>query len=113
MVLGIGLGFCTETLSVPLLVGIVLALLYFFQIQREEELLLQRFGREYEAYRAVVPCFIPAYQNYVEAEQIQISPRLLKKGLFGTAFLLILIGAIELLKALHVSGLLPVLFHVY
>jgi hypothetical protein len=31
----------------------------------------------------------------------------------GTAFLLILIGAIELLKALHVSGLLPVLFHVY
>ena len=113
MVLGIGLGFCTETLSVPLLVGIVMALLYSFQIQREEELLLQRFGREYESYRAVVPCFIPSYQNYVEAEQIQISPRLLKKGLFGTAFLLILIGAIELLKALHVSGLLPVLFHVY
>jgi protein-S-isoprenylcysteine O-methyltransferase Ste14 len=113
MVLGIGLGFCTETLSVPVLIGIVLAMLYSFQIQREEELLLQRFGQEYESYRAVVPCFIPSYQNYVEAEQIQISPRLLKKGLFGTAFLLILIGAIELLKALHVSGLLPVLFHVY
>jgi protein-S-isoprenylcysteine O-methyltransferase Ste14 len=113
MVLGIGLGLCTETLSAPLLVGLVLSLLYFLQIRREERLLLQRFGREYESYREAVPCFLPSYRNYCEAEQIQISPRLLKKGLFGTAFLLILIGAIELLKALHVSGLLPVLFHVY
>jgi protein-S-isoprenylcysteine O-methyltransferase Ste14 len=113
MVLGMGLGFCTETVSAPLIVGVVLSLLYYFQIQQEERLLLQRFGFEYESYRGAVPCFIPSYRNYIEAEQIRISPRLLKKGLFGTAFLLILIGAFELLKALHTSGLLPVFFHLY
>jgi hypothetical protein len=38
---------------------------------------------------------------------------LLKRGLFGIAFLLILIGALELLQGLHQSGFLPVLFRIY
>ena len=113
MILGIGLGLCTETLSMPLVIGLVLALLYFFQIRREERMLLDRFGQEYLTYCSSVPCFFPSYRNYVEADQIHISPRLLKKGLFGTAFLLLLIGVLELLKALHASGVVPVLLHVY
>jgi protein-S-isoprenylcysteine O-methyltransferase Ste14 len=113
MILGIGLGLCTETLSMPLVIGFVLAFLYFLQIRREELILLDRFGQEYEMYCATVPRFFPSYRNYVEADQIHISPRLLKKGLFGTAFLLLLIGVLELLKALHASGLMPILFYMY
>jgi protein-S-isoprenylcysteine O-methyltransferase Ste14 len=113
MLLGVGLGFCTETLTMPALIGLVLALLYYFQIKREERALRHVFGAEYEAYLANVPRFFPSHRRYLEPDEIRVVPRLLKKGLFGIAFLLILIGALELLEALHQSGVLPVLFRIY
>jgi protein-S-isoprenylcysteine O-methyltransferase Ste14 len=113
MILGIGLGFCTKTLSMPLIIAAVLKLLYYFQIRREEYALLRAFGTEYESYLATVPRFIPSYRHYSEPDEIRISPRLLRKGLFGIAFLIILIGVLELLEGLHTSGFLPVFFRIY
>jgi protein-S-isoprenylcysteine O-methyltransferase Ste14 len=112
-VLGIGLGFCTETLIMPLIIAVVLLILDYFQIQREEQRLTQRFGSDYTTYFRSVPRFFPSRRNYAEPEEITTDPRLLKKGLFGIAFLLILIGALELLRGLHQSGLLPDMFRIY
>jgi protein-S-isoprenylcysteine O-methyltransferase Ste14 len=112
-VLGVGIGFCTETLMMPLLIAVVLAVLYYFQIKREELQLSDLFGYEYDAYVATIPRFFPSYRHYSEPDQITISPRLLKSGLFGIAFLLILIGVLELLEGLHQSGVLPVLYRIY
>jgi protein-S-isoprenylcysteine O-methyltransferase Ste14 len=112
-ILGVGLGFCTKTLTMPILIAFVLRLLYACQIKREEQLLLTTFSPEYQSYLAAVPRFIPSYRHYSEPEEIRISPRLLKRGLFGIAFLLLLIGVLELLEGLHASGLLPVFFHIY
>lgn len=97
----------------PVLIAVVLALLYGYQIKREEVHLQDRFGAEYEAYVATVPRFFPSYRRYTEPDEIQVSPRLMKRGLFGIAFLLILIGALELLRGLHESGWLPVWFQIY
>jgi len=113
MILGIGFGFCTETFTMPIVIAIALTLLYYFQIKREEQNLQRLFGGQYESYMAVVPRFFPSYRHYSEPEEICISPRLLKRGLFGIAFLLILIGALELMQGLHQSGLLPNLFQIY
>ena len=113
MILGVGFGFCTQTFSMPLLIMSVLTLLYHVQIKREERRLLLRFGPQYDLYRAKVPSFFPSCRHYTEPEEIKISPRLLKKGLFGIAFLLILIGALQLLNGLHQSGILPILFRIY
>jgi protein-S-isoprenylcysteine O-methyltransferase Ste14 len=112
-ILGVGFGFCTETLTIPLLIVAVLALLYFFQIRREEKILSDLFGYEYCSYVATVPRFFPSFQHYNEPAEITISPRLLKKGLFGIAFLLILIGALEALEGLHQSGVLPTFYRIY
>lgn len=113
LVLGIGFGFCTKTFTMPLAISIALTVLYYFQIKGEEQSLLRLFGSEYESYLATVPRFFPSYRRYSEPEEICISPRLLKNGLFGIAFLLILIGVFELLEGLHQSGFLPVLFRIY
>ncbi len=113
MILGIGFGFCTKTFTVPLVITIVLAILYYFQIGREEQRLRHQFGDPFESYLATIPRFFPSFRNYTEPEEISTSPRLLKRGLFGIAFLLILIGALELLQGLHQSGFLPTLFHIY
>jgi protein-S-isoprenylcysteine O-methyltransferase Ste14 len=112
-ILGVGFGFCTETLTIPLLIAAALAVLYYFQIAREEKTLSTLFGYEYDAYVATVPRFFPSFEHYTEPDEITISPRLLKNGLFGIAFLLILIGALEALEGLHQSGILPTFYRIY
>lgn len=111
--LGIGFGFCTETFTMPVVIGVALLVLYYFQIRREEKLLLGAFGGQYNAYLSSVPRFFPTGRNYSEPEEISISPRLFKSGLFGIAFLLVLIGVLEMFEGLHQSGLLPVYFRIY
>jgi protein-S-isoprenylcysteine O-methyltransferase Ste14 len=113
MLLGIGFGFCTETFTMPAIVALVLAILYYFQIRNEERRLHQAFGIEYELYVAEVPRFFPSRRRFFEPDEITISPKLLKKGLFGIGFLLLLIGVFELLQGLHQTGMLPTLFRIY
>jgi len=113
LILGIGFGFCSKTFTMPLLIAVVMLILYYFQIKGEELKLRNLFGSEYESYVATVPRFFPSYNHYAEPEEICISPRLLKNGLFGIAFLLILIGVFELLEGLHHAGLFPVLIRIY
>jgi protein-S-isoprenylcysteine O-methyltransferase Ste14 len=113
LILGIGFGLCTKTFTAPLVIVVVLGILSFYQIRREEQRLRQQFGTQFESYLATIPRFFPSFRNYTEPEEISISPRLLKKGLFGIAFLLILIGALELIQGVHQSGFLPTLFHIY
>jgi protein-S-isoprenylcysteine O-methyltransferase Ste14 len=111
--LGVGFGFCTETFTMPVVIGVALLVLYYFQIRREEKMLHDAFGAPYEAYLAAVPRFFPTLLRYTEPEEISISPRLFKSGLFGIAFLLMLIGVLEMLEGLHQSGVLPVYFRIY
>jgi protein-S-isoprenylcysteine O-methyltransferase Ste14 len=113
LLLGVGLGFCTETFTMPILIAAVLTGLYYFQIKNEEARLHRKFGTTYDMYLAEVPCFFPSHRNFSEPEEITISPKLLKKGLFGIGFLLLLIGVLQFLQGLQQVGLLPVLFRIY
>jgi protein-S-isoprenylcysteine O-methyltransferase Ste14 len=113
LLLGVGFGLCTRTVSVPIIIAVAMALLYYFQIRREEAQLSAIFGYEFDAYVATVPRFFPSHRHYSEPEEITISPRLLKHGLFGIAFLLILIGAFEFISGLHQGGILPVFYRIY
>lgn len=113
IMLGVGLGFCTGTLTAPAILLAVLAILSFFQIRQEEHRLRELFGEKYEDYMSRVPRFFPSFHSYIEPDEITIEPRLLKRGLFGIAFLLILIGAVEVIQALHRGQFLPDVFHIY
>jgi protein-S-isoprenylcysteine O-methyltransferase Ste14 len=112
-ILGIGFGFCSKTLTIPTITAIVMSILYHFQIRREERILAQQFGVDYQHYLATVPRFFPSFANYHEAETVHISTKPLRKGMFGIAFLLILIGVLELMRGLHEAGVLPKLFQIY
>jgi len=113
LLLGVGIALCTETFTMPAIVTIGLLALYYFQIRNEQRRMRAKFGTEYDQYLATVPCFVPSYRHFTEPEEITISPRLLKKGLFGVAFLLLLIGLLQCLEALHQTGWLPVFFPIY
>jgi len=94
MILGVGIALCSETFTAPLLVAGCLSVLYHFQIRSEEERLALKFGEHFQSYRKSTPRFFPSFQNYSEPEEISISPRVMKRGFFGIAFLLTLIGAL-------------------
>ena len=111
--IGVGVGFCTETVTPPIVVGIVLLSLYRVQIKREEAHLSRTFGAAYESYAATTPRFFPSFRSYSEPDFIRVSPKAMKKAFLGTGFVLLLIGVIELLEASHQSGLLPALFQLY
>lgn len=113
MILAVGIALCSKTFTAPLVVIACLSVLYHFQIQREEKRLACKFGEEFQSYSAIVPRFFPSFQHYHEPDEISISPRMMKRGLFGVAFLLILIGALELIQGLHQAGYLPVLYRIY
>jgi protein-S-isoprenylcysteine O-methyltransferase Ste14 len=111
--IGVGIGFCTETFTAPLILGSGLLVLNYFQIKAEEKHLSNTFGDEYQAYLMNAPRFFPSFRNYSEPEEIRVSPRIMRKGFFGIAFLILLVGAMEALEYLHQSGIFPVLFRVY
>jgi protein-S-isoprenylcysteine O-methyltransferase Ste14 len=111
--IGVGVGLCTETITPPIVVGIILLLLYRVQIKREESNLLRTFGAAYESYAATTPRFFPSFRSYSEPEFIRVSPKAMKKAFIGTGLILLLLGVIELLEASHQSGLLPALFQLY
>ena len=111
--IGVGVGLCTETVTPPIVIGIVLLLLYRVQIKREESHLSRTYGAAYESYAATTPRFFPSFRSYSEPEFIRVSPKAMKKAFVGTGFILLLIGVIELLEASHQSGLLPALFQLY
>jgi protein-S-isoprenylcysteine O-methyltransferase Ste14 len=113
LILGVGFGFCTKTLTGPIVILATLSILYYFQIRREEHRLSALFGADFDDYLKRVPRFFPSFRSYTEPDEITISPRRLKNGLFGIAFLLMLIGALELIRGLHEAGLLPSLFRIY
>jgi protein-S-isoprenylcysteine O-methyltransferase Ste14 len=113
LILGIGVGFCTATFTMPALIAVVLAIAFYFQIRSEEKALRTTFGSEFESYIATTPRFVPSYRNFSEPEEICIPPRLLTKGLFGFACVLISICSLELFEGLHQTGVLPTLFRIY
>jgi protein-S-isoprenylcysteine O-methyltransferase Ste14 len=113
MILGVGFGFCTKTVAAPVVILITLGLLSYFQIRREEQRLLARFGEPYAIYISRIPRLLPTFRYYNEPDEVTVAPQPFKSGLFGIAFLLILIGIIDLLEALHQASLIPSLFIIY
>jgi protein-S-isoprenylcysteine O-methyltransferase Ste14 len=113
MILAIGFGFCTGTVTIPILIFVTMTVLYHFQIKREERRLIEVFGDEYQRYSRTTPRFIPTFMSYSEPEMICVEPRLLMKGLFGIAFLQLLIAVVVFLEVLHDTNLVPTFFYIY
>lgn len=110
---GLGLGLCTETISIPFLIAAVFALYYPGVIEREESRLHELFGPEFEEYARRVPRFLPSVRGFVENESITISTRPFRRGLMELVALVLAIGLIEFVEALHESQILASYFSLF
>jgi protein-S-isoprenylcysteine O-methyltransferase Ste14 len=83
---GVGLGFCTQTFTIPLLFLFAFAVYYPFAIRGEEEFLASIFP-EYEEYKKRVPAFFPRWSNFVEADVLQVNACSFRRELVGRGLL--------------------------
>jgi steroid 5-alpha reductase family enzyme len=105
---GIGLGLCTETLSVALLFALAFAVYYPQAIRGEETFLSDNFPG-YEEYRKRVPLFWPRWSNFVEGEGL-VSVCAFRREIVASGGFLVLIGLFELVETLHHAEILPTWF---
>jgi steroid 5-alpha reductase family enzyme len=107
---GIGLGLCTETLTLAALFAVGFALYYPFILRTEESFLSSQFS-EYEEYKKRVPLFFPRWSNFADGQTTVYSSRFRNEIVAAGGFLC-LIGLFEFLEALHETQVLPTYFFI-
>lgn len=109
----IGIGFATETLTVPILLAASFLVYYPFIIRREERKLLRLFPDEFGLYCSRVPRFFPRLGSFNEPNSCTIMPQIYRKHIFSALWFILIVGWIEFAEELHELGLVPVFFHLY
>lgn len=109
----VGLGLCTETLTITLAIIVAFVLYYPHVIAREENTLGEIFGEEFERYCERAPRFFPSPRLFVEGESMLISVRAFRNGARDLGAIVLAVGAIEFVEALHKAHVLPSLLTLY
>jgi protein-S-isoprenylcysteine O-methyltransferase Ste14 len=109
----LGLGFSTETVTIPLIIIGAFALYYPFVIRKEEDELKINFGFAYDDYCVKVRRFFPSFRSFHENEHVLIAQKPFRAGVVNLAYFILLIGVLEFLEVIHRTGLLPTLFNIY
>lgn len=106
---GVGLGLCTQTLTIPLLFLVAFALYYPFAIRGEEEFLAGNFPG-YEDYKKRVPAFFPSWSNFVEGDVLHVNACSFRREIVATAGFVSFLGLVHLIDGLQDAAVLPTYF---
>lgn len=96
-----GIGLATETLTfAAVMIGATL-LAYPSVIRREEQVLRERFGADFEEYCARTPRLLPDFSRFVEPEIWTVNPRIFRRSMGEVVWFVWFVGIVELVEALH------------
>lgn len=109
----VGLGFATETLTIPFVLALMFAVFYPKVIRDEETKLAELHGEPFKAYMASVPRFWPRNFKLVEPEEYIVSPVKFRHALLDAIWFMWLLGIIQMAEALRHGDILPTLFKLY
>lgn len=96
-----GIGLASETVSLGTVLAVAMLIGYPGVIRREEAVLRERFGAEFESYCARVPRFLPKLSGYVEPETYTVNPRLFRRTMLDVIWFIWFVGILEFVEALH------------
>ncbi|MDD5723008.1 MAG: isoprenylcysteine carboxylmethyltransferase family protein [Syntrophales bacterium] len=108
-----GVGFASETLTVPVILLCAFALYYPFVIKSEEAGLQELHGDTFNTYFENVRRFFPSLSKLKEPAEYIVKPVIFKRHLFDALWFIWLIGILETIEDLHKLNVLPTLFKVY
>ena len=109
----IGIAVETEMITIVLLVLICFAIFYPVVILKEEKLLLQLHGKDFEEYCKRVPRFIPNFKLYTEPDKYVFETRLYRKAFFDSMWFVLAYPALEIIEKLHEHNILPTYLYLW
>lgn len=109
----VGLGFATETFTVPIVFLTVYLLGYRGVIRKEESFLREKFGSIYEDYCTKTPRFFPSLSAFAEPATYTVCPKVFRRAMGDVLWFVWLVGIIEFVEVFHDSGLIRPLFYLY
>ena len=100
----LGIGFCTETVTFPLLILTAMALYYPLVVRKEERRLRERFGLDFDAYAQRVSAFCPKFALFSEPELYSVKPVVYRRHMFSALWFIWIAGLLELAEGLKELG---------
>lgn len=109
----IGIGFCSETLTFPILFLILFSSYYPFVIKSEEKRLLSNFGAEFESYIHKTPAFFPKFSLFEEPATYLVNPVVYRIHIFSALWFIWFVGILEVIEGLRETGVIGSLWSIY
>lgn len=109
----VGVGLCTESLSLTVLLVLIFAVMYAPVIHAEEVKLIRYFGDDYLRYLKEVPRFFPKPALYHEPQEYVVKPKVFRHAARDVFWFVAAVGILECLEGMQDAGILPMLFSLY
>ena len=110
---GLGVGLCSETLTIPAVILAVFVLYYPIVIRWEEEKLRMKHPKEYAEYCRITPRFFPKFSGFQEPALYEVKPVQFRKRLFDGLGFIWMAGLVGTLEDLHELDILVSYFQLY
>jgi len=109
----VGVGFASETITLPVVLFLIFSIYYPFVIKSEEAELGKIHGDKFQTYFQSTPRFFPKLSNFREPEEYIVKPVVFRKHMFDALWFIWLVGILEVMESLHELHVLPVIFNFY
>lgn len=109
----VGVGFASETFTLPVVLSLVFTIYYPFVIKSEEVEMRKLHGDKYNAYFESMPRFIPNLSKFKEPEEYIVKPVVYRRHMFDVLWFIWLLGIMEIIESLHELNVLPTVFILY
>jgi len=110
---GVGVGLCTESVTLAAVVIAVFAVIYPPTMRNEEKFLLKRFGDVYQRYADSVPRFFPRLSLFHEPAEYVVKPKVFRREVFDAMYFVWIVGVLEFFEILTELRIIPALFSIY
>ena len=109
----LGVGFCTETFTFPLILLLAMFLYYPLVVRKEERRLREAFGDDFNDYARRTPAFFPNFSRLSEPETYAVKPRVYRRHMFSALWFVWIVGLLELAEGLKEVGWLHTFWSFY
>ena len=109
----LGVGFCTETFTFPLVLLLAMSLYYPLVVRKEERRLREAFGADFDDYARRVPVFLPKLALFSEPDTYVVKPIVYRHHMFNALWFVWIAGLLELAEGLKELGWIPSLWNLY
>jgi protein-S-isoprenylcysteine O-methyltransferase Ste14 len=109
----IGIGICSGTLTIPVVMVLFFATYYPWIIRCEEDRLEAKHPVDFLEYRRITPTFWPRLSGYCEPETYTMFPRIMRKNIVDGFWFIALAALVHVASELQEANVLPSLLKVW